>query len=328
MTSTSFFLGVIAVFVAAVLWAAIVQIRSALMVAGRLRNREAIDHATRSLLDALVDKPESGPGLGALAPRTQAAVLARLAASIEGSELEHLRGIAADSGAVARARMHVTDRRWWERLLAVSLLSALSMTDANQLRLLEDPHPVVRAAVVRWVQRTGLTVAAASLVLDLLADSDGLVQAAARDALATGGSAATPVLVEALEASSHRRLVLAVLEIAAVNHDVELVNAARPWATNEDPDLRAAAAGVFATGNDSSTLRALLNDPQPTVRVAAMRAAGRGRHKSLTGDVGRGLRDDNWRVRDAAVGALNHLGAPGKIVLRYQAENDREKTSL
>lgn len=328
MSSGALFAIVVAGFTATALWALMVQIQSTRALRNRLRSRIAHDDALRDLIDAIVDgDSRSGDALGALTPLGQAVVLARLATGIEGQELEHLRDIAGEAGAVERARNHLTHRRWWERLSSVSLLAALSVRDPVQLSLLDDPHPAVRAAAVRWVSRTGLAPEAGPNLLPLLADSDGLVQAATRDALANAGAAAAPMLGEALSPSSDHRVVRAALEVTAVSPDVDLLGTARWWVTSDRPELRAAVAGLVARSTHQEELRALLDDREADVRLAATRAAGRTQLATLGGSVGLRLGDEDWRVRDAAITALHQLGSPGQIVLRREAGRLRETTS-
>lgn len=315
---------VLAVIVAAVastaLWAIVVQVRSIRMLRARRREVTAHDDALTVLIDVVVGgRADLGNPVRRLTSRGQAAVLSRLATSIEGRELERLRHVATEFGAVDRARDQLDDRRWWKRLAAVALLAALSIDDPAQAALLDDPHPLVRASAVRWLERTGLSPETQPRLIRLMADDDGLVRAATRDVLVAAGTVATPLLRAALAATSDPRIVREALEIIAVRPDVDLLDTALRWRGDDHPELRAATALLLARLGDRGELAVLLRDREADVRLATIRAVGAARVTTLSRDAGLALRDDDWRIRDAAIAALHELGAPGEIVLRREA---------
>lgn len=329
MTVTLPLVGLISVLVVVTTWAVIQQLRSAVAATVHARRQSAAEVTTRALVDALVGGRGSvDASLASSVSIDLAGPLARVATEIEGRELDHLRTIAAELGMVDWAESRLGSRKWWERLRAVSLLEALSLTHDAQLAVVADPHPTVRAEGIRWMARTGVTVEGANRILDALADPDGEVRGAALDTLSSGVDTARSVLVDALEgASTDHRVTASVLDIAAATCDPALVTASERWTRAPVADVRASAAGALAHSTDGRALVALLDDPAPVVRQAAIRAVGRGRHRRLAGPVGGGLSDEDWRVRDAAIGTLRLLGSPGQIVLRRHHRSDPLSTA-
>lgn len=329
MTLSLPFVALVAVFVVVTIWAVIQQLRSVVVATADARRRRATEATTRVLIDVLVNGGDLvGADLPSAGSAELASPIARVAAEIEGRELDHLRSIAADLGMIDWAGERLGSPKWWERLRAISLLEALALPHDAQLSALDDTHPTVRAKGIRWMARTGVTVEGANRMLGALVASDGTVRTAALDTLAAGGDRARSVLVRILEEeSTDDEVTASVLDIAAATCDPELVRAAKRWCRAPTPSVRASAAGAIAHSTGDRSLLALIDDPDPVVRQAAIRAVGRGRHKRLAGPVGGRLGDEDWRVRDAAIGALRLLGSPGQIVLRRHGQPDLQATA-
>jgi HEAT repeat protein len=97
---------------------------------------------------------------------------------------------------------------------------------------------------------------------------------------------------------------------------------------DENPDVRARAAPVIARLSDPRVplrLVTLLDDAQWFVRLHAVRALAQPRLITLVEHVSHRLTDVNWRVREAAVGALLSLGPKGaeRLLEHFLTTQDR-----
>lgn len=95
-------------------------------------------------------------------------------------------------------------------------------------------------------------------------------------------------------------------------------------ATDSFADVRARAAAILARVNSPAAieaLRSLLRDPNPFVRLHAVRCCGQNIRPELLDDVTQRITDELWRVREAAVRTAFRFGECGTSALVKQLLN-------
>lgn len=287
--------------------------------------------SVRTAQDALrtVIMAEASPELGADAlrvlPRDLAiAALHERAKTVSGEALVRLQQAAAGAGITTHARRLAHDRRWWQRLRGVRLLTELQPDAQTPERLLDDRHPAVRAAAATAVARDG-SLSAAPQLLQMLDDPDPLCRFTAKTALIrTGSSAAAPLHAYLREDPVPPRPAEA-LEVAAALSDPSFVAPALRFSAARNPRTRLAAAALLArAAGEAATGRVmeLLEDPDERVRAQAARGLGDLRHWQAAPALCRATGDPAWEVRSAAAIALRRIGAPGRIYLREALRSD------
>jgi hypothetical protein len=231
--------------------------------------------------------------------------------------LERLRQIAEAAGVCARARGWCRSRRWWRRVRGLRLLAQLGADRATLPRLLDDPHPAVRAAAADVVALPVPPQVVARL-LTMLDDPDALCRFSAKAALLRAGRGGATGVCDYLDADRIPQPVAA-LAVAVTLADPSFVRPALRHSTAEDPAVRRGAAALLArTGGDLVTARLtrLLGDPDAGVRAAAAEALGEVGHWPAAAALADALRDPVWDVRCAAAVTLRRLGPPGRLYLR------------
>jgi HEAT repeat protein len=217
------------------------------------------------------------------------------------------------------------------------------------VQALEDPYPEVRSAAAFALGGIAEPLSFPALVDRLLrivlAPSAGLSLRHIKAALVCFPLRQATELVESLK-HSHPRVRFLAAEV--VREMVECAAAAEaglvlsqdrfaPELTelflarlvfDENPDVRARAAPVIARlGDPRAPLRlvTLLDDVQWFVRLHAVRALAQPRLITLVEHLSRRLTDVNWRVREAAVGALLSLGPKGaeRLLEHFLTTQDR-----
>ncbi len=193
------------------------------------------------------------------------------------------------------------------RRLAVERLSTLAVEEALPalIERLGDPSWRVRkAAVERLAAVPDPARAAASLVAALADGENPGRRNAALEALTRCGAAAVPVLVEAsadADVDVRKQVVDALAGIA----DPRAAERLRAMLEDPDANVRAAAADALgAAGSErdaEALLRAATGDPEPLVRLSALRAMARLELPVAARDLGAPLADPLLR---AAVYAL------------------------
>ncbi len=205
--------------------------------------------------------------------------------------------------------------------LATEALTALGALSQDR-----DPH--VRAAAARALASHGEAGRAA--LLPLVRDLDANVRTAAVQALpsAAGDAVDWAELWEADTASIVRRAVLAgaasrgvILPAADTSHAVS-------WRSDADPAKRAAAAASYAAlprGRDRiAHARAMLEDPEPVVRLAALGAIAPhadsiDAHAERADMVRMAVEDTDPYVRAAALGMLARVGDARDVAMVLHA---------
>ncbi len=183
---------------------------------------------------------------------------------------------------------------------------------ANLARFLRDRDPRVQHAVMVAAARTGPP--AAPLVRSVLGSPSSLVRHGAVWAATQMGDTLAREVVAVLEKERDG----GVLEVGLANlwrlPRGTWESLARRYAAGDDPLLRRAAAYSLARSGQEEVrdvLVRLARDPEPVIRVTALRGLGRsGVGKEHGALLAGALRDPDWRVRAAACGVLARGGAP------------------
>jgi hypothetical protein len=261
--------------------------------------------------------------LAGIPPRVAARLVAELAPSLRGRQLERLRAIADNLGLVARARRGCASRWWWRRLHAAHLLTAFG-ADVPE-GLLADGDESVRAQAMEWAGDHP-TEERAERLIHALGDPSPLCRSTALDALLRFGPAMVEPLARHLGEDDEPPVVRSLLALATWRPNPRYGRAALRLAAEADPGVRAAAARLLgALGGEEgvAALGPLLADRDPAVRASAASSLGRLGHWPSAAAVGLLLRDPAWPVRRAAGEALAAMGAPGAFLLhRYGGDED------
>lgn len=259
------------------------------------------------------------PWMKRLRPIRLGRLLAGLASQLTGRDRTRLIDLGNEAGINATVRRWCASRRWWRRLQGAQLRTTFARMDVLTLRLLRDPHPLVRAEAARSIGIDPGPWACGELIRVL--DDDSLAcRNAARDALSRAGASAGGPVLEALgNAGTPARALVVLLDIAAHQSDPRIVPAVAAWLHSKDRDVRAAAAVALGSLGGATAREALLsaaNDPAVEVRVAAIRAIGSIGVAEDAHVLLRGLEAEEWQIREASGAALLGLGAVGRMHLR------------
>ncbi len=243
--------------------------------------------------------------------------LTNLARNLQGASQSRLTVMARALGLEERATALCTSRRWWRRLKGVQWFMWLDSGQQVVPHLLRDPHPLVRAQVVKWIADHPTPSLIVALV-DALDDPDEMSRFAVKDSMHRIGAGIIAPLVRYLTTHSGPEVEPA-LTVAAGLTDKRLLQPVLALSGHGRPTVRSLAATVLGTlgGADSvKRLEALLHDAAPPVRAAAARALGSLDHWPSAPHLAGLLRDSAWEVRQEAGRALRDLGAPGTLYLR------------
>jgi hypothetical protein len=261
--------------------------------------------------------------LQALPTALRIRLLADLGAALSGDGRERLTALAGDLGLLAWAERRCATRRWWRRLRGVRLLTLVGGGNCSVPALLSDANREVRAAAATWSADHPDPQSIGRLV-DLLGDSEPLVRFMAKNALLRIGRASVEPLSARLSHATGRELEGA-LEVAIGLAEPRLAAAARPLVSDDSARVRSLAATLTAAagGADAvATVWALLDDPAPAVRAAALEGLGNLGYWPAGPAIADALRDPAWEVRRQAALALRALGAPGLVLLRRALMDD------
>lgn len=208
--------------------------------------------------------------------------------------------------------------RFWHRRVRAARLS-LILPDAEDVtdRLLRDPSAPVRAAVIESFGVDRIAKYAPQL-LAALQDRSKSVRFTAQQALLRGDGRLVVPVADALPELDEDSVVRC-LEVAANLRDPRLLPLIRQYGTSSDPLARrlvAHAAPYGVPDHQLYFLVAMLEDDDPSVRIAVIEAISRLRADWLANHLGDALSDHSWEVRRAAGTALGSLGTVGLLVLR------------
>jgi hypothetical protein len=291
----------------------------------RRRNVPRLARARVALAAALdSDAPaKPPPELSALSPRLQSRLLAEMAPSVAGHARKRIEALAASLGLTAHAVALSHRRRWPQRLAGAHLLTMYGGHLGALYRLLDDPHPAVRAQAAEWAGDHGSQGLAQHLLM-LLTDPAPLARATAKDGLLRVGALAADAIAARLAAGPGPGID-DVLDVAARRPDSRYVDHAAMLSTAATPSTRARAAtllGAIGGRVPTEALERLLTDRAAEVRRAAALALARLGHWPAAVTVAPLLRDEEWDVRHAAAEALVGFGPPGLLLLRQFLHDD------
>jgi hypothetical protein len=293
----------------------------------RLRSRyvsRRLTAARQGLTRALAGRTdgEAAREFFALSPRLQVRLLGELAPQLSGDEQRTLRMLAHESRLTAWAARLCGSPWWWRRLRGARLLTMLGGGTPAMRPLLVDRDPRVRAQAAQWaVHRPDGDVVA--LLLEALDSGNGHVCFAAQDALVRIGHPAVGPLRRYLE-GRRGTAALAALDVAITLADPSLLTAAEALVDTDSAAVRARAVallGAIGGARGTRRLQTALDDADPLVRMAALRAIGGLRHWPAVTAVARRLEDPVWDVRREAAVTLRACGAPGALCLRRVREH-------
>lgn len=261
--------------------------------------------------------------LSRLSRAEKEAVFVPIAARLSPDACAPLSAIADEIGLLDLADRWCASRRWWMRLRGARLSSALCSTGPVMLRLMNDPHPAVRAEAAAWAARNGTPDVVARL-LEMIDDSDAFSRFAVQDALVRLGNQAVEPLASFLERRSGPQIEPAIRVAATIPHPLFLEAAIR-HAESERPAVRAWAMRLLGSIGGPEVARQLANhldDASAEVRSAAVRALGRIGQWTRAPELAARMRDTSWDVRRSAGLALRELGSPGILMLRRMTEDE------
>jgi len=314
------------------------------MLVGTWRRRRrwfAQRGAERELLACVIDALASRDQVGAAdeAMRRADPVIAETvcltAGRIVGDEQRAVLAQLARAARVnERARVELRSSRWWRRLRAVRLLH-LASDDPADLRVLNDPHPEVRAAALLWLsdrprqlqaaptgraQRRSDYRDATELLADALVSPFALVRIAAKHVCVK----VQPAPVWALERALALATATGEQPLAAVAPLNTIAGLGRRVVLPLDEFLHSEAAGVRAAAIRAvaagaperipDLVKDHVRDSDQAVRRAVAAIAGRDPAAApvlleLAGDPA-------WQVRQVARRSLLRAGPVGRTLLR------------
>jgi hypothetical protein len=280
----------------------------------------------RSLREALAEgerHPTFTREFVRLPMRLQIYLLAELAPHLSGVEQQALRRLAMRAGLLPKAERLCRSWFWSRRLFGAKICTLVGHPAPVVRGLLADRNRSVRAQAVEWAVHAPDDRVIRQL-LQMLGDRDGRCRFAAQDTLVRLGNAAIDPLIQYLVRADHDG-VLGALEVALTLADARLLAPASALALSPAADVRARAVSLLgALGSEAGLLQIVagLDDTQPAVRLAALRAlAGLG-HWPAAPIVARRLHDPAWDVRRQAALTLQAFGSPGLIFLRRLRDAD------
>lgn len=318
MTSLAVLLIALGVVALALVVALAVEFHASHQLRRRVESNERVNTAAKALIDWLVASEVLDPPdlVTQLSDKEAEELFVLVGIGLQGSELDRLRTLAHTLGITDRWLLNLNSRRWWHRHRALAGLAALAVDDERPIRLLADNHPHVRARALVWVGRLDFPESSLELTVGLLADSHGVVRAAARSVLSQSGPRVAQHIAEILDSGPDRQTLLAALDLAAGIHDVRLEQTVAKWLSSSDIEVRAHATKVAIRSAPTNQAGTYFEDSEPLVRAAALQGAARTRRSELAGLAGRRLEDYDWQVRSAAAAALKQMSHPGTVILR------------
>ncbi len=281
---------------------------------------------------------------GQLPTRALLAVIQTLAFDLEGQAAQRLRTLVRTRGLERHIRRRAKSWRWRRRIQAAQLHYLIDDSDFDRSVFLNDRHPLVRARAIESLTPKQAAPLAPELLGSLIGADAGLSWVV-KQALLGVGEAMVPDLIVFLNESPRGQSqsgqsqsgqsqsgdalpghILSALEVAAHLSDPRLTLALRRHCQDSDPAIRRMAVRALTSGRGAGTQELLteaLNDTDSRVRVAALEGLERLHMTASVGAIGRCLGDRSWIVRRAAGGALDGLGAPGRLLLRsYLTHSD------
>ncbi len=284
---------------------------------------EAVRAALRGALAAGDARPAFARDFVRLPMRLQIYLLGELAPHLSGAERHALRRHAKHAGLLAKAEALCRSWFWSRRLFGAKICTLVGHPADVVLTLLADANPSVRAQAIEWALHRPEPAVVASL-LRMLRDRDGRCRFAAQDTLVRLGHAAVAPLIACLP-TADRATTLGALDVALTMADARLLPPARTLAGSPDAAVRARAVallGALGSAEGVALVEQALDDVDPHVRLAALKALGGLSHWPAAPKVARLVLDPVWDVRRQAALCLRALGAPGTLFLRQLRVSD------
>jgi HEAT repeat protein len=254
--------------------------------------------------------------LGRVSPRVLIPMVQRLAADLDGDADIRLHRLVSSSGLIGSISRRMRSRTWRRRAQAAALAPLFAEGDPRRVRLLDDPHPTVRARAAAHLEASDVILVVDRL-LELLGDPNPAVRFAAQQALLRGDGRVVPHLAAYLE-EEHAAGISWALEVAAAMPDPRLYAAITVHTRSEDPRRRAVAAEAIKPDEHGAfIIGEMLDDGDADVRAAAVKAAAGAGGETLAVRVGVLLADESWKVRLSAGQTLAALGPVGALTLRH-----------
>ena len=255
--------------------------------------------------------------VGHLPKRVLLDVIQSLAIDMEGEACHRLQTLARTRGLDRHIRRLGRSRRWRSRIQAAQLQYLIVDPGYDRARLLGDPHRLCRARAAESLTPEQATELIPEL-LQLLGEPHKIVRRAAKDQLLAVGDVVVPYLVDFLE-DPDNSAVIDGLEVAANLGDARLIAPLTKFCRSQEPNTRTMAATAIGLGGGKGAadlLTDMLSDPEPAVRVAAIRGLETLRIERSVSSIARCPRDHSWAVRRASGRALDLLGPSGHLMLR------------
>jgi HEAT repeat protein len=217
--------------------------------------------------------------------------------------------------------------RWTDRLRTARILGAVGGPADEPVvrRLLLDPHPAVRAAVVPAIARVG-TPGMVHAVLDSLSRQATAVRFLLGSVLLQARGELVPALVERLaRREAPERDLAAWIELAIATRDPGLLATASRMSEHPAVEVRAAAVRALSQWFHPEAPQRLtqrLADDAAPVRALAARGLGALGDREAVPALAATLADRDWWVRFRSALALALLGDAGRATLRQRADAD------
>ena len=255
--------------------------------------------------------------------RLQIYLLGELAPHLSGVEQQALRRLALKAGLLAKAERLCRSWFWSRRLFGAKICTLVGHPATAVFELLADRNSNVRAQAVEWaVHRPDAEVV--GMLLQMLGDRDGRCRFAAQDSLVRIGHAVIEPLIAYLSVADYEGL-LGALEVALTMADARLLAPASALVASPSAGVRARAVSLLgALGSEQGLelVSGALDDAEPSVRIAALRALAGLTHWPAAARVAHLLHDGAWDVRRQAALCLRAFGPPGILFLRRLRDSD------
>ncbi|WP_197519395.1 HEAT repeat domain-containing protein, partial [Mycobacterium sp. E2327] len=273
-------------------------------------------------VDQTVREVEQPPLIGGQAPAIVASRIASPATAFEPPSSRIAEVLALEEPTIADLAPYLADPDPGVRRTAVATLTE-HIPDGYAPALfaaLDDADAAVRRTGAEGIRELVEVLPDPAGAEPHLVSRDSVVRAAAVYLLAArrGGDAAQ--YRGALDDPDHRVRIEAVRALVSVDDVAGVVTAT----ADESREVRIAAAGALATLRDGApAVGALVADPDPLVRAAALTALGElGCGDGDLGAVEKALRAPAWQVREGAARALKGANAAVAVPLLAEALSD------
>ncbi len=253
--------------------------------------------------------------------KSELVVLEAFRDRLEGDEWSQMRNRAVESLLILRARKWANSRLWTRRNFAARVfrLHAEPEDEPFLLELMVDKKFLIRSpasfALIDLESKEGVIK-----ILQAIQKEPGYAQFLYRDALLRGSEKVLEILNEVAKDPS---LHLQVLDVLGAKSWGGTISFLAEDLKSEDPVRYHLALKVLIRNplpDSFSYFQAALSNPDPKVRVIAMKGISLFPSDELSNILENGLRDFAWEVRVEAGKALKGLGEAGLNILNKQEE--------